>query len=127
MKVFFDKYTENTKKFQETMKHLEVEADILVLEDHAFLPAGISTPYEYYISRQNQEEHTEHPLTCEKLQIPEYWEIIHTGGPTITFPIWDVKGHPYISQIRRRTRYRGWNGEWRMAGSIELIFITNTA
>lgn len=80
MTIFFNKYTQYTTQVQKTMKSLGSTAKLVILEDNPFLPVGISTPYEYYISRQHQEEHAPRELTCDALEIPEYWEIRPKGN-----------------------------------------------
>ena len=55
MIILFDKYTDFTKKLQETMRQLERAVNIVVLEDNGFLPCGITSPYEYFTFRQNGE------------------------------------------------------------------------
>lgn len=80
MIIFFDKLTENTRKLQRTMKNLKIDARIVVLEDNGFLPEGISSPYEYYISRKNQEEQVERKKFYQFLEAPEFWEIRYYGA-----------------------------------------------
>lgn len=80
MVIFFNKYTENTKKFQETMRCLETDVTIVVLEANGFLPDGVLSPYyEYYISRQNQEKYVKKALYYKDLKVPEFWEIRSSG------------------------------------------------
>lgn len=80
MIIFFNKYTDNAKKVHETMQCLDKGNHFVVLEDYGFLPDGISTPYEYYVSKENHEEHLMEGLSCGSLVIPEYWEICLNGA-----------------------------------------------
>ena len=79
MIFFSDKYTDEIAKLRETLNCLGVDAQITVLEDEAFLPRGVFSPYEYYISRQNREEHAERELLYDALPVPEYWEVRDNG------------------------------------------------
>lgn len=75
MVVVFDKYTDNTKKMAETIKAVNLNAKILVLERNGFLPSGILSPYEYFVSGQYHEDYKEKELFYILLEIPEFWEI----------------------------------------------------
>lgn len=77
--IVFEKYTDNTKKLQETMRHLRNNVEIVVLEDNGFLPCGISSPYEYFALQQNCEPHDERKLFYNSLEVPEFWEIRMKG------------------------------------------------
>lgn len=80
MIFFFDKLSENTKKLQRAIKRLKMDARTVVLEENGFLPEGISSPYEYYISQKDQEEQIERRKFYEFLKVPEYWEIRSYGS-----------------------------------------------
>lgn len=80
MIVFSNKYTEDIEKLRVTIHCLGDEIDIVVFEDNAFLRKGVSSPYEYYISKQNCNEHAEKGLFYDSLVIPEYWEIRPNGA-----------------------------------------------
>ena len=47
----------------------------MAFEDYGFLPIGISSPYEYYISRQNYEQHMKKELFYDSLEVPEGWSV----------------------------------------------------
>lgn len=79
MIFFSDKYTDEIAKLRETLNVLGVDARVTVLEDEAFLPKGVFSPYEYYISRQNRKEHAERGLFYDALPVPEYWEVRDNG------------------------------------------------
>lgn len=79
MIIFSDKYTEDIEKLRVTIHCLGEKTDIIVFEENAFLPKGVSSPYEYYISKQNCSEHAEKGLFGDSLIIPEYWEIRPNG------------------------------------------------
>lgn len=75
MIFFSDKYTDEIKKLRETLDCLDTDMKITVLEDKAFLPGGVFSPYEYYISKQNKKRHVERKLFYDALPVPEYWEV----------------------------------------------------
>lgn len=52
---------------------------ISVLEDNGFLPEGITSPYEYFLARENGCSPEERDLFFNFIQVPEYWEI-RTGN-----------------------------------------------
>ena len=52
---------------------------ISVLEDNGFLPEGITSPYEYFLARENGGIPEERELFFNFIQVPEYWEI-RTGN-----------------------------------------------
>lgn len=79
MIVIGKNFTENLKKLQETLSTLDIDAKITVLEDEAFLPDGILSPYEHYIAKQNRENHIERELFYDALPMPEYWEVRDNG------------------------------------------------
>lgn len=80
MIIFSNKYTEDIEKLRVTIHCLGEEIGVVVFEDNAFLPKGVSSPYEYYISNQNCNEHAEKELFYDSLVIPEYWEIRPNGA-----------------------------------------------
>lgn len=59
MICFSGKCDEGVKRLRQTLDCLETVVEIMVFEDDAFLPRGISSPYEYYVSKQNCEQHRE--------------------------------------------------------------------
>lgn len=98
MIIFFDKYTDNVKKVHETMQCLERSNNLVVLEDQGFLPDGISTPYEYYVSKENHEEHLMEGLLCDSLVIPEYWEICLDGAAGVIYYMGYEQATIYFSE-----------------------------
>ncbi|MCM1231928.1 MAG: accessory Sec system glycosyltransferase GtfB [Ruminococcus flavefaciens] len=79
MLVFFDRYTDNVKKVQETLRGLGREVKIAVLQDNGFLPSGVSSPYEFFAYRNREEELTEKDLFYNFIELPEFWEVRLTG------------------------------------------------
>ena len=79
MLFFFDRYTENVVKLQETMRCLGQEIEIAVLQDNGFLPAGIGSPYEFFIYGNRREELVEKNLFYNFIDLPEFWEVRLTG------------------------------------------------
>lgn len=75
MIFFSDKYTDKIKKLRETLDCLSTDMKITVLEDKPFLPDGVFSPYEYYISKQNKKKQVERNLFYDALPVPEYWEV----------------------------------------------------
>ncbi len=113
--IFFEKYTDNTRKVQETMRYMGIDLKIIVSEDFGFLSEEVSPLCEYFVSLQNQEEHMERELTCDLLEVPEYWEIqsegrigsIYEAGckrATIYF------AEPAKKEIVQRVEWNGDNG-----------------
>lgn len=79
MVIVFDRFTKYTKQMAETIQALNLDAEILVLERNGFLPSGILSPYEFFVSRQNHGVHEEKGLFYNLLEIPEFWEIRADG------------------------------------------------
>lgn len=73
MICFSGKCDEGVRRLRQTLDCLETVVEIVVFEDDAFLPRGISSPYEYYVSKQNREQHAERGLHYDLLQLPEGW------------------------------------------------------
>lgn len=104
MIIFSKKYTEDIEKLRVTMDCLRADARIIVLEDDAFLPKGISSPLEYYISKQNYEEHVERELFYDSLPVPEYWEIYLEGTSAEVYNLGHKRGTIYFcGRSSRRT------------------------
>ena len=74
MLFFFDRYTENVGKLQETMHCLGQEVQIAVLQDNGFLPVGVSSPYEFFTYRNRQEELAEKDLFYNFIELPDFKE-----------------------------------------------------
>lgn len=102
MIVFSKKYTEDIEKLRVTIDCLKADVKIIVLEDDAFLPKGISSPYEYYISKQNSEEHTEKKLYYDSLAVPEYWEIQANGATAGIYYLGCERGTIYFQNRKDR-------------------------
>lgn len=96
MIIFSKKYTEDIEKLRVTIDCLRADARIIVLEDDAFLPKGIFSPYEYYISKQNYEEHVERELFYDSLPVPEYWEIYLDGTSAEIYNLGHKRGTIYF-------------------------------
>ncbi len=79
MIVVFNKYTDNTRKIQETMQCMNLNIKFVVLRDDGFLPAGVLSPYTYFVYEQNQEILEEKELYYNFLEVPEFWEIRSVG------------------------------------------------
>lgn len=73
MICFSSKCDEGVKRLRQTLDCLETAVEIVVFEDDGFLPQGISSPYEYYISKQNCEQHAKRELHYDSLGLPEGW------------------------------------------------------
>ena len=74
MLFFFDRYTENVAKLQETMRCLGQEVQIAVLQDDGFLPTGIESPYEFFVYRSRQKEFVEKSMFYNFIEINDFWE-----------------------------------------------------
>ena len=115
MIILFDKYTDFTKKLQETMRQLERAVNIVVLEDNGFLPCGITSPYEYFTFRQNGEIPEERKVSCDSLEIPEFWEIRMQGNNCGIYEMGCEKARIYLKepleeQIVQRVEWHMENG-----------------
>lgn len=82
MLVFFDRYTENVNKLQETMRHLGQDVTITILQDDGFLPSGVSSPYEFFVYRNRSEELPVKDLFYTFIELPEFWEVRLSGWTT---------------------------------------------
>lgn len=112
MIVFFDKYSEKTKKLLDTLKYLKVNAKVVVLEDNGFLPDEILSPYKYYISRQNRNEHVEKELFYNFLEVPDFWEIRSVGSRGGIFDMGVERAEIYFTEpFEKRIVQRI---EWKM-------------
>lgn len=83
MVVFFDKYTDNVEKLQETMQCLGQDVRIAVLKDDGFLPDNVLSPFEFFTYRGGQKEFAERDLFYNFIELPEFWEVRltrQTGG-----------------------------------------------
>lgn len=79
MLAFFDRYTENVEKLRETMHCMGWEVKVAVLQDDGFLPAGISSPYEFFVYRNRGKELLEKDLFYNFIELPEFWEVRLSG------------------------------------------------
>ena len=73
MICFSGKCDESVKRLRRTLERLGAVVEIMVFEDDGFLPKGISSPYEYYVSKQNCEKYVEKELHYDSLHLPEGW------------------------------------------------------
>lgn len=80
MRFLFDRYMGDSCQLQKIMRRLGKEVEIVVLEDDGFLPNGVSSPYEYFIAKQNEAGHIEKELFYSLLEVPEFWEIRSKGS-----------------------------------------------
>lgn len=74
-----DKYSESIGKLREALKYLGVYKKIVVLDENSFLPENVLSPYEYYISKQNCEQHAERELHYDALEMPKGWTVWSDG------------------------------------------------
>ena len=79
MIIFTDTYSDSARKLQDTMRRIKSDTRIAVIKDDGFLPEGVLSPCEYFVSRQNQAPHTEKDLFFDFIDVPEFWEI-RSGG-----------------------------------------------
>lgn len=114
MIIFFKGYTKDIQKAWETIQGLDREISLVALEDYGFLPMGISTPYEYYISKQNHEEYSVEGLPYDSLVIPEYWESCLNGNLGRIY---------YMGYERANVYFSEWKPEYRTAEAINDIMI----
>lgn len=86
--IVADKLTEDVRQFSRAWMRAfgnqgpglaKGAGGISVLEDNGFLPEGITSPYEYFLARENGGIPEERELFFNFIQVPEYWEI-RTGN-----------------------------------------------
>lgn len=80
MIVFFDKYSDNVNKLQETMRCMGQDIKTVVLGMDGFLPEGILSPYEFFTYGSRQEGFAEKDLFYNFIPLPEFWEVRLIGG-----------------------------------------------
>lgn len=100
MICFSGKCNEGVKRLRQTLDCLEAATKIMVFEDDGFLPKGISSPYEYYVSKQNCEQHVERELHYDSLQMPEGWNVWSDG-----MAVWERHMGVYYMGCERATIY----------------------
>lgn len=98
MLIFFDRYTENVEKVRRTMEHMEQEVKMAVLQDNGFLPAGVSSPYEFFTYRNREEELTEKDLFYNFIDLPEFWEVRLNGWTGGVFDMGCEKAKIYFKE-----------------------------
>lgn len=126
MIVVFNKYTDNTRKIQETMQCMNLNIKFVVLRDDGFLPAGVLSPYTYFVYEQNQEILEEKELYYNFLEVPEFWEIRSVGMRGAIYDMGCKKADIYFAESSEKKVYSVLNGVWKMAGCIRLITIIST-
>ena len=112
MLFFFDRYTENVVKLQETMRCLGQEIEIAVLQDNGFLPAGIGSPYEFFIYGNRREELVEKNLFYNFIDLPEFWEVRLTGWTGGIFDMGREKAKIYFKEPAEERNVQ--RVEWHM-------------
>lgn len=112
MIVFFDKYSDNVKKLQETMRCMGQEVKIAVLGEDGFLPAGILSPYEFFAYGSRQGEFAEKDLFYNFIELPEFWEVRLTGGTGGIFDMGCEKAKIYFREPAEKRNVQ--RVEWHM-------------
>jgi Domain of unknown function (DUF1975). len=112
MLFFFDRYTENVAKLQETMRCLGQEVQIAVLQDDGFLPTGIESPYEFFVYRSRQKEFVEKSLFYNFIELPEFWEVRLTGWTGGIFDMGCEKAKIYFKEPAEERNVQ--RVEWHM-------------
>jgi hypothetical protein len=100
MIFFSDRYTEEVRKLRETLDCLGADVKITVLEDGAFFPKGVFSPYEYYIAGQSHEEHAEWELFYDSLSVPKYWEVRDNGENVGVYYMGRERGKVFFRERR---------------------------
>ena len=112
MLVFFDKYTENVKRLQETMQRTGRELKIAVLQDNGFLPSEITSPYEFFVYRNRQEALAEKDLFYNFIELPEFWEVRLNGWTGGIFDMGREKAKIYFKEPAEKRNVQ--RVEWHM-------------
>ena len=74
-----DRLTEDVRRLRVAAGGI-LEGGICLLGDDGFLPAGISSPYRYFIDRANGGVPAERELFFDFIEVPEFWEIRAAGN-----------------------------------------------
>lgn len=112
MIIFFDKYTDNTRKLQETMQCINYDVKVVVLKDDGFLPDGILSPYKHFVYGENCNIFEERELYYDFLEVPEFWEIRSNGIYGAVYDMGCKKADIYFTEpIEKRNVQRV---EWCM-------------
>ena len=114
MIFFFDKYTENVEKLQETMRCIGKDVKAAVLRDDGFLPVGIRSPYEFFTYRGRQREFIEKDLFYNFIELPEFWEVRLTGMTGSVFDMGCEKAKIYFREPAEKRNVQ--RVEWYMEG-----------
>ncbi len=112
MIAFFDKYTENAGKLQETMRCMGEDAKIAVLSGEGFLPSGILSPYDFFSYGSRQEGFAEKDLFYNFIPLPEFWEVRLTGGTGGIFDMGCEKAKIYFREPAEKRNVQ--RVEWHM-------------
>ena len=96
--VLAEKYTEDIKNLQGAMGQWGIEMQISVLEDNCFLPEGITSPYEYFVSKQNRKVHEVGGLSYNFLEIPKYWELRLNGNTAGIYEMGQKRAAVYFAE-----------------------------
>ncbi len=98
MIVVFDKCTNNIEKLRDTMRYMDSDAKIVILQDSGFLPDQIISPYEYFVFGRNCESCREKELYYDFLEVPEYWEIRSVGMYAAVYDMGYKKADIYFKE-----------------------------
>lgn len=112
MIVFFDKYSDNVKKLQETMRCMGQDVKTAVLGADGFLPEGILSPYEFFAYGSRQGELAEKDLFYNFIELPEFWEVRLTGGTGGIFDMGCEKAKIYFREPAEKRNVQ--RVEWHM-------------
>lgn len=112
MIFFFDKYTENVGKLQETMRSMGQDVKIAVLQDDGFLPSGVLSPYEFFTYGNRREGFAEKDLFYNFIPLPEFWEVRLTGGTGGVFDMGCEKAKIYFREPAEKRNVQ--RVEWHM-------------
>lgn len=112
MQVIFDRYTENVDKLRETIHSLGQEAEVTVLQDNGTLPAGVSSPYEFFAYRNMRQELIEKELFYNFIPLPEFWEVRLIGWTGGIFDMGIEKAKIYFREPAEKRNVQ--RVEWHM-------------
>lgn len=112
MIVFFDRYSENVEKLQETMRCMGQDVKTAVLGMDGFLPERILSPYEFFTYGSRQEEFVKKDLFYNFIDLPEFWEVRLIGGIGGIFDMGCEKAKIYFREPAEKRNVQ--RVEWHM-------------
>ena len=106
-----DRLTEDVRRLREAAGGI-LEGGICLLGDDGFLPAGISSPYRYFIDRANGGAPAARELFFDFIKVPEFWEIRADGNRGAVYDMGRRKADIYFTEPAEKRNVQ--RVEWHM-------------